>query len=170
MNRPYNLMRTGRESSRLKNWDYSRKGFYFVTICTKDREELFGEIDRREMVLNGYGKTVREIICGLSSNFDMFLDCFVVMPNHVHFVVFLRGGAIHESPVQKRSELSKLVGYLKMNVSKKIHLLGYKGEIWQRNYYDRVVRNGRELEKIRRYIINNPGMWYRDRNNLEIER
>src|SRR3989338_4271930 len=183
-----------RRSIRLKGFDYSSNGAYFVTICTKDRQELFGSVvganhdlpdEQTTMILNRYGKIVDRIIKSLTDRFPVDIDICQIMPNHIHMVIIITGcshvGVIHESPPDKRAHhdaplhlaqpqrslLSQIIGFLKMNSSKLIHQISDNPQfpVWQRNYYEHIIRNGQELFKIRQYIQLNPNMWERDRNN-----
>lgn len=179
----YYFMDYHRRTIRLKQYDYSENGYYFVTICTQNRINIFGEIENNQMVLNKNGLILKIWLLNLSNRFDMTIDEYQIMPNHIHLIIRIVGAnhdspktndepgnrairesnirAIRESPLQKkRSELSKIIGYLKMNVSKEIGL-----KIWQRNYYERIIRNEKEYLKIKEYIKSNPTMWGRDRNN-----
>lgn len=164
-------------SIRLKGFDYSSNGAYFVTICTYEREYLFGDIKNGQMILNQYGEIVDQTLELLSQRFPMEMDTCQIMPNHIHMVIVIVG-AIHESPYDirahrdaplrtKRSLLSQIIGFLKMNSSKSIHQINHNLPVWQRNFYEHIIRNGTELEKIREYIQLNPNMWDRDRNNQE---
>ena len=101
-------------------------------------------------------------------------DAFVVMPNHIHGIIFINVGAIHESPLQKpritrprHMLLPKIIGYIKMNSAKKINTLRATSgtPLWQRNYYEHVIRNETDLEEIREYIENNPPKWLEDQNH-----
>jgi REP element-mobilizing transposase RayT len=179
-----------RRTIRLKNFDYSQNGFYFVTICTKNKLDIFGEIIDQKMILNRNGMILEKWVKGLESRFGIIVDTFQIMPNHIHIVFIIVGTnhdspkfindqnnnitdmkdrairtintrAIRESPLQKRSKLSKIIGYLKMNVSKEIGM-----QFFQRNYFERIIRNEKEYLKIQEYISLNPRMWYKDRNNL----
>lgn len=184
-----------RHSIRLKGFDYSSNGAYFVTICTKNREEIFGSIgvvhEQPEMILNQYGKIVDQIIKLLTGRFPLDIDTYQIMPNHTHMILVIGDPyvgahhdapknhmptmrAIHESPLrrlsaQKRSLLSQIIGFLKMNSSKSIHQIigAHHLPIWQRNYFEHIIRNEIELNKIREYITLNPQTWARDRNNPE---
>jgi len=179
-----------RKQIRLKKYDYSQPGYYFVTICTQNRKNMFGEIKNGQMVLNEYGKIVDEIIQFLPKRYPQInLDIYQIMPNHIHFIIRIVG-AIHESPVmihespviihtntrahhdtplQQRQLLPKCIGYFKMNTAKYINKLrNTSGQpVWQRNYYEHIIRNKTELNKIREYIRSNPEMWGKDENNLE---
>jgi len=145
-----------------------------VTICTKDREELFGEIKNGEMVLNELGKIVFKNLKNIPYYFENInLDKFIVMPNHVHLILEINKnivGAIHELPLQKRRNMliPKIIGKFKMLSAKEINILANNSgnPLWQRNYYDHIIRNEIELNKIREYILENPKNWERDRNNI----
>ncbi len=155
-----------RKSLRLKDYDYSRSGAYFVTICTKGRQFYFEKFPNLRNVVQAQWN-------GLEIRFpEIELDEFVIMPNHIHGIIFI-AGAIHESPLQYRQKmlLPKVVGYFKMNTAKKINqILNRSGKpFWQRNYYEHVIRNEKELKHIREYIQNNPLKWELDRENPESE-
>ena len=164
-----------RRSVRLKQYDYSNNGYYFITICTQNRINVFGEIENNQMILNKNGLILKIWLLNLINRFGIIIDEYQIMPNHIHFIIKIVGAnhdspkkndelnirAIRESPLHQRSMLSKIIGYLKMNVSKEIGL-----KIWQRNYYERIIRNEKEYLKIKEYIKLNPKMWGRDRNNL----
>lgn len=132
-----------------------------MTMCTYKQESLF-EYD-------SYHPIIRETWDSLSDRYlHIHLDDFVIMPNHVHGILWIENvGAIHESPKARRSHLSKVVGYFKMNTSKQINILrGLPGiPVWQRNYYEHIIRSDQELNRIREYIQNNPLKWELDREN-----
>jgi len=171
------IQRRNRQSIRLPGYDYSRVGAYYITICARDRQCLFGEVVDRHMQLNQAGR----IICSVWDDLPRFydgieLDAFVVMPNHVHGIVVIHQpvGAIHESPshavtvVQRRRMLlSKIVGRLKMVSAKQINALrGSSGQpLWQRNYYEHVIRDDGSLNRVRQYISDNPAQWEFDHEN-----
>ncbi|MDF2546674.1 MAG: hypothetical protein K0R93_1572 [Anaerosolibacter sp.] len=106
-----------RKHQRLKDYDYSQVGYYFVTICTQNRVHLFGQIV----------------------------------------------GAIRESPLPKRSSLSKLIGYLKMNTAKEIHISSKDISVWQRGYHDHIIRSEKEYQEISNYIETNCLKWELDK-------
>jgi REP element-mobilizing transposase RayT len=186
-----------RRSIRLQGYDYSQNGAYYVTLCTQNRECLFGEIVNGEMILNEYGKMVEQCWNNLSNHYDNIeLDAYVIMPNHFHGIILITDtvdnvGAIHElplhelplhesplqlplhespiqSPQQRRKMLlPKIVGRFKMNSAKQINQMRNTPgiSVWQRNYYEHIIRNDKSLENIRNYIINNPSEWYYDDYN-----
>jgi len=164
-----------RRSIRLKGYNYSRAGAYFVTICTQNRKCLFGDIVNGEMVLNEHGKIVESVWNDLPNHYaHIELDCHIVMPNHFHGIVSLTNdvGAIHESPLQmtvsqrRNMILPKLIGRFKMLTSKRINQTRNTpgAKLWQRNYYEHIVRDENELGRIRQYIMDNPAKWESDRN------
>jgi len=161
-----------RKANRLKGYDYSQGGVYFLTICSAQRKKLFATIEKQGLyeepthLLTAYGKIVQAVIDEIPHRYSAQVVCSAVMPNHVHVVLRLdeeeEERAIHESPLHKRSRLSKIVGYLKMNASKKIRESGYADEVWQRSYHDHIVRNHKDYEMIVEYVCNNPLNWERD--------
>jgi REP element-mobilizing transposase RayT len=168
-----------RRSIRLQGYDYSQNGAYFVTLCTQNRECLFGEIVNGEMILNEQGKIVEQCWNDLSNHYDNIeLDAYVIMPNHFHGIIFITDtvdnvdnvGAIHELPRQQQRRkmlLPKIIGRFKMNSAKQINQIRNTPGIpvWQRNYYEHIIRDEKSLENIRNYIINNPLQWYYDDYN-----
>ena len=161
-----------RRSIRLKGYDYSQAGAYFVTIVTWQREILFGEIVDGEMVLNEFGETVREewerteIVRPYVK-----LGKYVIMPNHVHgILVFVDdgvGATRRVAPTLQSGSLGAVMGQFKSIVTKRINgLQNVSGRpIWQRNYDERIIRNEREMDRIHRYIESNPSMWAEDDEN-----
>ncbi|TVL99890.1 MAG: transposase [Candidatus Brocadia sp. WS118] len=172
-----------RKSIRLKDYDYSRAGAYFITICTYNRECILGDVTDREMILNQFGKTVLECWNSLTGRYaNIGLDKFVVMPNHIHGIIKIIDsvGAIHELPLQgkdctnqqierRRMLIPKAIGYFKMNAAKQGNIARNATGIpfWQYNYYEHIIRNVDKLNKIREYIQNNPLKWHLDRENPE---
>ena len=167
------LRKNNRHSIRLKEYDYSKAGTYYVTICTQNRECLFGAIVNGEMQLNDMGRVVSdEWIKSTGTRHEIELDEWVVMPNHFHGIVMFTEsvGAIHESPLQMTQKqrrnmgLSKLIGRFKMVSSKKINEMRQTSgvKLWQRNYWEHIIRNNDELINIREYIRNNPENWKPD--------
>ena len=160
-----------RRSIRLPGYDYSQAGFYFVTICCQGRQCLFGKISNGEMQLNQYGEIVRqEWLKSPAIRQEIELDEYVVMPNHFHGIVIIQPvRANRRSPLpsnrsplrmQPRS-LSSFIAGFKSSVTKKINIIRHTPgtKIWQRNYYEHIIRNETALNKIRQYIINNPLSW-----------
>ena len=172
----FSPQRKNRRSIRLKGYDYSQAGAYFVTICAQNRQCLFGDIADGKMVLNKYGKIVADEWKKTAEiRREIELDEWIVMPNHFHAIVVMTDpvGAIHELPLQmsqkqrRKMTLPKLIGRFKMLSSKRINKLrntpGTK--LWQRNYYEHIICNDDELHCTREYIINNPLKWESDKEN-----
>ncbi len=192
----YNSEKHHRRSIRLKGYDYTQPGAYFVTICTHDRECLFGEVIDGDMVLNDYGQIVHdEWLKSPQIRKEIDMDVFVVMPNHVHGIVWivpiyishaqnvgvyglkpLRDG--NESPTVGACGLTPLPGLtpkslgacingFKVSVTKQINQLRNMPciSVWQRNYYEHVIRHDETLHAVRQYIEQNPMRWHLDRYN-----
>ncbi len=163
-----------RRSIRLKGYDYSQAGAYFVTICTKDRECLFGDITNGEMQLNIMGTVVQQYWNKIPRHFpNTAIDEFIVMPNHVHGIICIETnfvGAIHELPLheykrqRRKMLLPKIIGWFKMQSAKQINQIRNtrSNPVWQRNYYEHIIRNEQELNTIRKYILTNPLKWELD--------
>ncbi len=157
-----------RKPTRLPEYDYSSNGAYFVTVCTHNRRNIFSDIvgaihESPEIKLKPYGKIVEKYINTLPHRFNISILSYVIMPDHIHLLITVENQdplrAIHESPLQQRSLLSKIMGFLKMNVSRDIHFINPNEEIWQRSYYDHIVRNEDDLSDINDYITANPFLW-----------
>jgi putative transposase len=151
---------TGRESVRWREWRYDLIRYYFVTICAQQMRCIFGEVEDGQMVLNPVGQIVADVWRELPSLFDSIrVEESVVMPNHFHGIVWIafEGGL----------PLGSIVGAFKSVTTKRINLLrGTPGaQVWQRNYWDRVLRNDRERSRVRAYIVQNPELWGIDRLN-----
>ena len=166
----------GRRSIRLSGYDYTQPGAYFVTICTFQRQCLFGDITADTMRSSALGEVVADAwraIPGHDPHVD--LDSFIVMPNHVHGILRIREyvGAKHASPLHlgprgtSRGSLSAIVQAFKSAVSREAHRQGFVSErpLWQRGFHDRVIRDEAELERIRSYIEENPLRWALDEEN-----
>lgn len=175
-----NPTKPNRQSIRLRGYDYSSPGYYFITACTQNRECLFGDVVHERMALNGAGKIVENVWESLPNHHPVELDMFQIMPNHVHFILIV--GATRGSPVngsrpdaggsRPAPTVGTIVGLFKSECTKQIRRFVNKPElrIWQRNYYEHIIRTEIDLEKIREYIQINPQMWDRDRNNPAIRR
>ena len=165
-----------RSSTRLRGFDYSGEGAYFITLCTHGRKCLFGEIVRDAMVLSCYGRIVEEEWLRTSElRAEAQLDAFVVMPNHIHGVVLFDDAYVIKpqrahghAPLRRRPRsLGAMVGGFKAAATKRINSLRRTPgvPVWQRNYFDHVVRNEQDLGRVREYIVNNPLRWAQDENN-----
>ena len=175
LNYPYDPELHHRRSIRLPGYDYAEDGGYFVTVVTREREMLFGDVVDGEMRLNATGQLVLDSWKWLTVRYPYVeLDTHVVMPNHLHGIIVITGrhpmgdeaGDPGIAPAPRKS-LGRLVGAFKTVTTKQVNLArGTPGRpLWQRNYYERVVRGERELALIREYIVNNPMQWGLDAEN-----
>ena len=151
-----------RHSIRLVGCDYAQSGAYFITICTHNREYIFGEIVDRAMNYNELGNIVRSYWQELALHHpNIDVDESIVMPNHLHGIII-----IHESS----KPISEIIRGFKTFSARKINkLLDRKGyPLWQRNYYERIIRSKDELNNVRQYILNNPANWNQDKDNINL--
>jgi putative transposase len=151
-----------RQSIRLNGYDYSTSGGYFITICTHEREHLFGDIVDGIMELNIFGNIARSHWQQLSQHHsNIIMDESIVMPNHLHGIIIL------ESSTDYQKSISEIIRGFKTFSAKAINKeRGLRSvPVWQRSYYDRIIRNESELDHVRQYIINNPRNWDADKNN-----
>jgi putative transposase len=168
-----------RRSIRLAHYDYSQGGAHFVTICTENKKCVFGVIRDEQMVCNKLGSLARQCWLETPEHFPrVILDEFIIMPNHMHGIIFLtdtlspRVGAQHAAPAADKvrefrimpQSLGAIVRSYKSAVTRQAHEVGLlaPGSLWQRNYYDHVIRNEQDLQEKRRYIANNPLKWALD--------
>lgn len=154
----YNPQIHHRRSIRLKNYDYSQAGAYFVTICVQNRECLLGNIENHTIKLNEYGLMVQKIWDYLPTHFEnLELDAAVIMPNHFHGIIIITSSLLPKTPKNK-TNLSSIVAYFKYQTTKLINQkrsqIGVK--FWQRNYYEHIIRNENSLQILRQYIKENP--------------
>ncbi len=178
-----------RRSIRLAGYDYTQAGVYFVTIVTQGRECLFGQVVNGEMVLNQYGKIADECWRAIPEHFpNADLGTHVVMPNHGHGIILIREDASrndvgdvgaqqccaptpiceHANPHKinvKPGSLGAIVRSFKSAVSYRINKEYNVTGIWQRNYYERIIHNEREMNAIWNYVENNPFSWADDNEN-----
>lgn len=171
-----------RKQNRLQVYDYSNTGWYYVTICTKDHKNYLGKIENQKMVLNDIGKTVVEYwnnIELLHKNIE--IDYYVIMPNHIHGIIIIDdanvGDAKFASPTfvtksddRTKMELCKLIQQFKRAVTLKIKSFNKNSTFrWQRSFYDRIIRNEKELYNIRNYIDQNPLKWDLEKNIINLD-
>ena len=173
----YDPTRHHRRSIRLPAYDYTQPGAYFLTVVTHQRQCLFGEIVDGQVLVSGYGEAVgQEWLRSTQIRREIQLDAFVVMPNHIHAIVIVgaHGRApLHRAPLPRaplhRSphSLGSFVAGFKSAVTKRINeLRGTPGlTVWQRNYYEHIIRDEEELNRVRQYIIDNPTCWEQDPEN-----
>jgi putative transposase len=179
---------------RLRSFDYSTPGAYFITTCTDNKSHLLSAVENGKVVLSNIGRIVEaQLIRTLDEHPLARLDCYVVMPNHVHFIFFVleeemevvierarrefekqKAGQdlpLHPKRVARHEAASKIVPNVLREFKSKSARQAVDGglvtgALWQRNYYDRIVRNAHELEAFRRYIDNNPIAWDSDEYNV----
>jgi len=171
-----------RRSIRLSGYDYSQAGAYFVTICTQNRQCLFGEIVDGEMRLNDAGQMVQSVWAELTQHYaGVDIDGFVVMPNHIHGIVILTSVGVGPGACPVKGQPQGVAPTLSLpDVVHRFKSLttaryrrgvmqrgwpGFCNRLWKRNYYEHVIRGGDELDRIRRYVEDNPRMWEMDREN-----
>lgn len=180
-----------RQSIRLKGYDYSKAGAYFITVCTQNRACLFGEIKNREMALNDAGWVVQAVWDNLPNHYPhIALDECIVMPNHMHGIIVIVGAGLKPAPTMhpdgvdldnglgldngagaiKWHGLPEIVRALKTFSARRINQRRQApgAKLWQRNYYEHIIRNENELNRIREYIVSNPKKWEFDRENPDV--
>ncbi len=170
-------MARDRQSIRLRKYDYTSAGAYFVTLCAHQRKDLFGEIWKGVMYPDDWGDIVRETWLEIPRHHPhVQTDAFVVMPNHIHgILVFDRRGLPWQTTTpppglgyRVPGSLGSVVGMFKSAVTKRINDLhdAHGIPIWQRNYYERIIRDEDELNAVRAYLENNPLAWDTDGENV----
>ena len=186
MNMKYDPLKHHRRSIRLNGYDYSQPGSYFITICAQNRECLFGDISDKKTVLNDIGQMVELVWKKMPERFyNTKLDEYIIMPNHLHGIIVIQKVDLIlniEMPndnYQVDVELQKciptigdIIGSFKslsaMEYIRGVQKSGWKSfdkHLWQRNYYEHIIRNKNEFEKIRYYIRGNPSQWENDEEN-----
>lgn len=174
-----------RQSIRLKNYDYSQPGYYFITICTQDRIHRFGKIIDEKMRLNDAGGIVADEWKKTPiMRKNIQLDEWIIMPNHFHAIITVGArctrpmnntrpltengrtvnGRMQSAPTGSRVVLGDIVRGFKSSVTKRVRQLPNMNDtgLWQRNYWEHIIRNENELNHIRNYIRHNPQKWEMD--------
>ena len=166
-----------RRSTRLPKYDYSRQGYYYLTLCTYNRECFFGEITDDRMQLNEYGKIADKCWGRIPEHFPyVMLDEYIIMPNHIHGLINITRDAVGAkdfSPLQRiglpgtSKTIGSIVRGFKIGVTKWIRQNTDIINVWQRSFHDHIVRtSNKSLYDIRKYIIDNPKKWDTDENNI----
>lgn len=180
---------------RLQGYDYSQAGAYYVTIVVQGRDCLFGEVVNGEMYINAYGEIVQKWWDEIPIHFpNVELGAFVIMPNHVHGIIFItterRGEVLSprdnpnnntldadvdetsnqggETPPLRKRTLGQIVAYFKYQSTKEMNQIETEKAItkfWQRNYYEHIIRSADEANRIHLYIEANPAQWDIDDEN-----
>ena len=141
-----------RKPTRIPGYDYSKCNYYFITICTNEKECIFGSPRN----LHAFGNIVKEHIEEMESHYtSVKVDKFVVMPNHVHMIMILEAADSNPS-------ISSIIALFKTGVTKQIRLQRPDIKVWQRSFHDHIIRNQNSYEKIWNYIDNNPLKWEED--------
>ena len=157
----YSFTPSERKSPRVKGYDYSQRGFYFLTVCSRDMKCVFGSVELDSVNLSALGSLVSSSWSEIPRWFpSVALYEFVVMPNHFHGIVEI---------LETKHALKDIVGSFKSSVTRRARersLIG-REDLWQRKYYDHIIRSERALTNIREYIRNNPIKWHVDELNPE---
>jgi putative transposase len=158
---PHDLNRR-RQSLRLKGYDYSQAGAYFITVCTHRRMLLFGDVIEGDVRLNDIGAIINQSWVNLPNHYPgIELDSFIVMPNHMHGILILN------DEVDSRHGIVEIVrGFKTFSARKANELREVRAALWQRGYYEHVIRDEKALSRIRTYISNNPARWTDDPENI----
>lgn len=171
---PMSQRRPERKIARLRQFDYRQSGAYAVTICVHERRLAFGKIEDGVVRLHPFGQIAREDWLGIPSHYpNVVLDEFIVMPNHIHGILFIENEAppMPQEEVELRrfgkplsGSLSTIIGNYKSGVSRKVgHMRACKTEVWQPKFWDHILlRDQHDLKKQREYILNNPASWEDD--------
>ena len=177
----YRSVQTRRHTIRLKGYDYAQEGAYFITIVTQNRACLFGDINGSVPQLNNAGSTIQSVWVDMAAHYPgVETDTFVVMPNHIHGIIFLVGAGPRACPndagqpqgVAPTMPVPDIIHRFKTLTTKR-YTDGVKqdgwtpftGRLWQRNYYEHIIRNEESLIRIRDYIATNPARWSIDPEN-----
>ncbi len=161
-----------RKHTRLKDYDYSTPGAYFITICTKDKKPILGEViagdelNKSQMRLSPIGKIANREISKIESHYDnVKIDKFVVMPNHIHLIVIITE-RINPFPTSKKFDITNIIGKFKAAVTRnvgKAFMPSAKTFLWQTSFHDHIIRDERDYRKIWEYIDENPVRWMCDK-------
>lgn len=161
-----------RKNNRLQDFDYSQNGAYFVTICTKDRGRILSDIRRGDpcgrpnIELSEIGKIAEKTISVIENMYDISVDKYVIMPNHIHMIILI----CHDdkrATARVAPTVGDIVGGYKSLISNQWLKIckqrnSHMGQIWQRSYYDHVIRNKSDYQRIWQYIDNNQIKWELD--------
>ena len=146
-----------RKPNRLKDFDYSQNGAYFITICVKDKKKLLGEIaaGQATIELSEYGLAVEQAIQGIAQHYsNAAVEKYIIMPNHIHLIIMLREADVR---TMTAPTISRIIKHMKEFVTKKTGR-----SFWQKTFHDHIIRNEREYQEIWEYIHTNPMKWKED--------
>jgi len=173
-----------RRSIRLKGYDYTKAGWYFITVCTKNRENLFSNIENGKLILNELGKIARnEWLMTAVIRKNVELDEYLIMPDHIHGIIHIvdedsKGTASCAPTVPSQTEqfgkpvpnsIPTIIRSYKSAVTRHINISRQTPgvPVWQRNYYEHIIRDEPELNRVRKYIIENPLKWLDNKYNAD---
>ena len=140
-----------RKNPRLKEFDYATCGYYFITICTKEKKHFLGEIRSSKMNLNRVGKLAESALQCIPEVYENIeIDKYVVMPNHIHMIIIIRN--------KTNVTISRIIKQYKETITKKAEV-----KIWQRSYYDHIIRDEKDYFRIWQYIDENILKWSLDK-------
>jgi len=167
---------------RLKGYDYSNDGLYFITICTKNRECFFGKIENNDMIPNDIGNMANQFWMEIPEHFkNIVLHRYIVMPNHIHGIIEISGNSVvgtrHVVSLQQNSpattgtvfgkpvagSVSVIIQQYKSSVKRWCNKNRYEYFQWQSRFHDHIIRNEQSYRTITEYIINNPANWNEDK-------
>ena len=146
-----------RKPNRLKDFDYSQNGAYFITICVKDKKKLLGGIAAGQdtIELSEYGLAVEQAIQGIAQHYsNAAVEKYIIMPNHIHLIIMLREADVR---TMTAPTISRIIKHMKEFVTKKTGR-----SFWQKTFHDHIIRNEREYQEIWEYIHTNPMKWKED--------
>ncbi|MCL2009655.1 MAG: hypothetical protein FWG71_03805 [Synergistaceae bacterium] len=170
---------SARKPNRLRSYDYSTNGAYFLTICVKDRAEILGRIENGQIILDEYGKiVVQEMVSSCELRKECKIDQYVIMPNHIHLILLVQHivGADGNPPITPNLPITPNP-YMRystftptQNQSVPSFVRGFKGatsrilgfSIWQRSFHDHIIRDENDYTRLAQYIENNPANWEND--------
>ena len=151
---------SNRKLTRLQDFDYSNNGYYFITICTHNKQHIFGFVSDGSISLNTLGRITAEEIENITCHYQTVeILKYVVMPNHVHAIVAINNT---ERSRPFPTTMSTIIGLYKSGVSKRIHLHEPDIDVWQKSFYDHIIRNENEYLRVWEYIDENPLKWETD--------
>lgn len=162
-----------RKRTRLRGYDYSYPGAYFVTVCTQKQKLTLGNVRKGKFLPTICGEIAREKWLELPERYpDIELDAFIIMPNHIQGIIFIVEAGLKPAPTKKRYGLSEIVRAFKTYSSRAINEIRKTPGVhfWQRSFYDHIIRNEMELNRVREYVQNNPLSWELDKENPQAER
>lgn len=140
-----------RKNTRLNHYDYTKEGGYFITICIKNRKELLGKIKGDKINLTKEGIIVQKYIKKINEIYqNVIVDEYIIMPNHIHLIIIIKNN--------NQITLTRIIKQFKMKVSKEI-----ENSIWQKLFYEHIIRDNKEYYKIKEYIRNNVINWKKDK-------